>query len=209
MNAIIENIMERPTSHKIGLWIGSLLLLTFVFWQYFYKAKLTEFAELREKVENLEQQKTLEKRRAASLDTLRKLVKDLDIKLKFALQELPDKREIPDLLDSISNLARDAGLEVTLFKPEAEILRDFYAEVPVSISVDGTFHQVTTFFDEVGHLSRIVNINQITIREPRITEERVGVKVDCMATTFRYLDEAERQRAKEIEESDSNKRKRK
>jgi len=123
--------------------------------------------------------------------------------LKSALQELPDNREIPDLLSSISSLARDAGLAVPLFKTEPESFREFYAEVPVSISVEGTYHQIATFFDEVGHLPRIVNINQIIIREPRVGDSQVSVKSECVATTFRYLEETER-----IQSADAEKGKR-
>ena len=87
-------------------------------------------------------------------------------------------------------------------------MKDFYAEVPVSIAVDGTYHQVATFFDEVGHLSRIVNINQITMKEPVVGDAQVQVKVGCTATTFRYLDEAERAAAAEKAQAEADTKKR-
>jgi type IV pilus assembly protein PilO len=206
MHAAIEDFLSRPRSHIIGAWVGSFLLLILVYWQYSFRGQQKEYLQQEEKVEELTQKIADESRRARNLNKLKERIKQLDINLKIALQELPDKREIPDLLSSISNLARDAGLEVVLFKPGTENPQDFYAEVPVSVSVQGTFHQVATFFDEVGQLSRVVNINQISVRDPVITDESVQVKTDCVATTFRYLSESERQQLETKEEGGKKRR---
>jgi type IV pilus assembly protein PilO len=192
MHPAIENFLEKPIGYKIGAWVVSLLVVSFIFWTWVYKDKLTQLSELEEKQSKLTTEISHERRLAQNLSKFREEVKALDIKLKFALQELPDKKEIPDLLNSISNLAREAGLDVSLFRPMPEVFKDFYAEVPVSVSIEGTFHQIVTFFDEVGRLSRIVNINQIGFRDPIVSEDRVQVKADCVATTFRYLEESER-----------------
>ena len=192
MNPVLETILNRPASHKIGIWVASIGLVGFLFWQYVYSAAATERGELTEKVDSLQTQIAHERRLVRNKDKIMKEVEELDVKLKFALQELPDEREIPDLLSSISNLARDAGLEVNLFRPRGEVRREFYAEVPVAITVEGTFHQVATFFDDVGQLSRVVNIDQITMGKPAIKGENVIVNSSCVATTFRYLDEDER-----------------
>ncbi|MCB0352083.1 MAG: type 4a pilus biogenesis protein PilO [Bdellovibrionales bacterium] len=197
MNDVIKGILERPTGQKVGIIVGVLVFSTYIFWQYFYKKPSEDLQSHREQIETLESKILTEKRLARNLDKVRQQVKELDEKLAFALQELPDKREIDDLLSSISDLASDAGLEVSLFKPLPENKRDFYAEVPVSITVAGTFHQIATFFDEVGQLPRIVNIDEITIREPDVKEAAVRVRADCTATTFRYLDESERVKPKD------------
>lgn len=192
MNPAIESFLERPLSHKLGAWFGVFALCILLYWMYSYKPQHAEYAALEEKSETLAQKIADETRRARNLNKLREKVKELDIKLKFVLQELPDESQIPDLLSSISNLARDAGLEVQLFRPSDHVIKDFYAEVPVSISVEGNYHQVATFFDEVAQLSRIVNINQIEMRDPQVSETEVRAKTNCVATTFRYLSEAER-----------------
>lgn len=207
MNQIVQNLLDRPTSHKVAFWVASVLLICFLFWQYVYGPKVEAAEKLDIKIEELRSKIGHEQRLARNLSKFRKEVEDLEVKLKFALQELPDEREIPDLLSSISTLARDAGLEVQLFKPAAEIVREFYAEVPVKVAVQGTFHQVASFFDEVGRLPRIVNINQISIVSPEIQDGGVRIKSDCTATTFRYLDEAERIKAPGVDDSKRRKRK--
>ncbi len=207
MHPVIENFLERPTSHKIGFWVGSVVFLSFVLWTYLYGPKAEELTKLTEEVDSLESQITQETRIAKNKDKFLKEVKELDVQFEEALLKLPDKREIPDLLSSISSLARDAGLDVQLFKPRAENFKDFYAEVPVEVSVEGTYHQVATFFDEVGKLDRIVNINQIFVRDPKVHDDTVDVKTDCLATTFRYLDDQERQANKNKTESAKKRRK--
>lgn len=192
MQEIIEQIMDRPLWQRVAGWIGSLLFFTYIFWAYFYSDLSEDLGKLLEKTETLETQISHERRLARNLPKVKAQVKELDIQLKKAMMELPDKKEIPDLLASISDLAMDSGLEVQLFKPRAENFREFYAEVPVHISVGGTYHQVATFFDEVGHLSRIVNISGIGIKEPHVGDSDVQVKTECVATTFRYLDDKER-----------------
>lgn len=192
MHPIVQNILDKPLGTRIAIWVGTLVALTLGFWFYLYSPHYAQVGELAGEIEQLRSKITTEQRLAMNLKKFREEVKALDVKLKFALQELPDEREIPELLSSISNLARDAGLEVSLFKTRPEGFRDFYAEVPVEITVDGSYHQVASFFDEVGQLSRIVNISDIEIREPRAKEEFVSIKVGCVATTFRYLDEQER-----------------
>jgi len=209
MHPAIQNILDRPKGQKIAIWVGVIAVLGFLFWQFFYSAKMTEQKEISDKVAELEKTIFDERRRAANLPKLREMVKDLDAKLKVVLQELPDSSGIDQLIDSISDLARDAGLEITLFTRKEDNAQDFYAEVPVAISVEGAYHQVATFFDEVSHLNRIVNINQIGISMPKINDNSVSVKVDCNATTFRYLDEAERERISGKNDAANNAAKRK
>lgn len=192
MHPAIQNILDRPKGQKIGIWIGVIVVMCLIFWQFFYSAALTQKTEQENKIAELEKNILDERRRASNLPKLKELVKDLDAKLQSALLELPDSSGIDKLIDSISDLARDAGLEITLFTRKEDNYQDFYAEVPVAISVEGGYHQVATFFDEVSHLDRIVNINHITISNPKINENSINIKVDCNATTFRYLDEEER-----------------
>lgn len=192
MHPIIEGILARPKSHKIAIWVGTLAVATFVYWQYFYSVTAEEYSKLETKVAELEKKIADEKRRASSLSRLKEAVKELEGRLKAVLQELPDNSGVDQLIDSISDKARDAGLEITLFNRKEDILKDFYVEVPVAISVEGSYHQVATFFDEVSRLDRIVNINQIAIHNPVQNQEQINVKVDCTATAFRYMTQAER-----------------
>ena len=202
MSQILDSFMDKPLGLRIGVWVGSLCLFGFLFWQYFYSDLAKELGELEEKVAKLEVEVNTEQRKASNLKKLREAVKDLEVKLAGVLRELPDKREIPDLLNSISGLARNSGLAVLRFKPGVESFREFYAEVPIDIEVRGTYHQVATFFDEVAQLSRIVNISDIVIQKPEVDPDQgVLAQTTCKATTFRYLDDAERAKINGVDAS--------
>jgi type IV pilus assembly protein PilO len=204
MHQAIENILDRPTSHKIGIWIATILLILAGFWQFSLSSLIEEREKLDEEVARLDSEILTEKRLAGKLGKAEEKLKDLEARLKGALEQLPDKSEIDNLLEKISNLARESGLDLNLFQRKEENFKDFYAEVPVSVSVTGSYHQVATFFDEVSRLPRIVNINQIEIIDPKPNESSVIVKVSCVLTAFRYL--SDKERADQAGQGDKKKR---
>jgi type IV pilus assembly protein PilO len=204
MHQAIEDILERPTSHKIGIWAVAILLIVGCFWQFSLSSLMEERDKLDEEVARLDSEILTEKRLAGKLGKAEEKLKDLEARLKGALEQLPDKSEIDNLLEKISNLARESGLELNLFQRKEENFKDFYAEVPVAVSVTGSYHQVATFFDEVSRLPRIVNINQIEIIDPKLNESSVIVKVSCVLTAFRYL--SDKERADQANQGDKKKR---
>ena len=208
MNALLENILNRSKGQKIAIWVGTLALLCYLFWQYFYSARSKELDELEAKKESLSAQVSHERRLAADLGRFRQELKVLQGRLDVALKQLPDSREIPGLLESVAALAKDSGLEVLKFVPVTDNLKDFYAEVPVNLEIRGTYHQLATFFDEIAGLSRIINVNNVVLGNPTGVEEESYVRLDakCSVTTFRYLDPSERIES-ESQGEDSKKRK--
>ena len=119
----------------------------------------------------------------------------MDGDLKKAVAELPDTKEIPDLLSNVSSLGRESGLEIIQFKQQPEQYEEFYAVVPVSMLVRGAYHQLAMFFDKVGRMARIVNVSDVVVKSPaKVEGDTVTLDTACVATTFRFLDEAERER---------------
>jgi type IV pilus assembly protein PilO len=111
--------------------------------------------------------------------------------LDNALTELPNSKEIPALLTSITSAGKSAGLDFLIFRPKPEVPQDFYAEVPVEISVAGPFVGIANFFVAVGNLPRIVNISNVAFTDIKNDRGRNIVRVNCQATTFRFLDKKE------------------
>jgi len=206
MHPIVEKFLDYSALKKAGILAGVLLISGGAFYQLGLSPLLEEHTKLSETRAKLEQQLANEKRIARNLPKYEEQVKALEIKLRLALQELPDRKQIDQLLASVSDLARKAGLEVTLFKPDGVVPKDFYEEVPVSMSVDGNYHQIATFFDEVGRMDRIVNIRGIEMAESKLTDKGASLKANCTAVTYRFLDEAER--AKIEGQSDNQKKRR-
>ncbi|MCB0330671.1 MAG: type 4a pilus biogenesis protein PilO [Bdellovibrionales bacterium] len=208
MNDFLDAFNEWPIYYKIGAWLGALLFCSYIFWQYFYKSPAEDLQKAEDKVESLQGQIRQQRLLARNLPKIRKEVQELDKKLVAALEELPNKQETSRLLESISDLARDAGLSVDLFRELGTTTKEFYGQKSVSLVVTGTFHQVATFFDEVGNLPRIVNINGVSMKQPKIQEDGILLTTGCTATTFWYLSEEERAAQQQQQKDQAAKRRR-
>ncbi|MCB0343557.1 MAG: type 4a pilus biogenesis protein PilO [Bdellovibrionales bacterium] len=209
MNENVEAVLEMPLLHKAAALIGMVVIILGGYWGLFYSGSAAELEKISKKVEGpngLRFQVAQQRGIAANLDQYTEEVEKLEIELKKALLELPDKQEIDSLLAKVSSVGQDAGLEIRLFKPKDEAKKDYYAEVPVEMEVYGSFHQVATFFDEVGHLDRIVNLDNFSMDNPERSKDQITLRTTVVATTFRFLDEAER--PKKQDEQNNRRRRR-
>jgi len=127
---------------------------------------------------------------AGNLRSFQEEVRRLEAQLSLLLEQLPNSAEIPSLLKSVSDLGRESGLEFLRFAPSGEVKKEFYAEIPVSISVNGDFHSFALFSDKVAHYPRIVNLSDISFSSPKRSGDNVvTVNVKCTATTYRFLEQ--------------------
>jgi type IV pilus assembly protein PilO len=191
MDPQIEKLLKLPTRQKVALLVLVLLLEGAALFYALYQPRMKEYAALKTQVEDLDRQIQENTRIANNLPRFKAEYEQLKKDLDAALTELPNQKEIPSLLTSISSVGRSAGLEFLLFRPKPEVPKDFYAEVPVDIAVSGTFYNVADFFVAVGKLPRIVNINNVSFSDIKSTGGRTTLKVNCLATTFRFLDKKE------------------
>lgn len=197
MNQLLDNIFERPAVQKLAILGATIVLLAALYYSFSYSPQADEIAKLADSVEIARNEKTVKTQKAANLVRLRKDLQQLDAELKLALSQLPEKKEIPDLLSSISAKAQESGLDIIAFRPRPESFQDFYAEVPVDITVKGNFQNTVGFFDEVGRLNRLVNIDNIGFKNPAVSGDNVLLETTSVATAFRFLDEAERKKVAE------------
>ena len=194
MNDFLENLENLEPSRKIAIAIGVPLLVLLAYYFLIVSPRTVRTAQLSTHIEEMQQERDQKKFEAEQMPERQKEVDALDKQLKFALTRLPDEKEIPELLSSISNLGRDSGLEILVFRQLPEGYQEFYAEVPVEMQVRGNYHQVAQFLDRVGKLDRIVNVSNIALKAPKNVDESVQLDVNSRITTFRFLSEAERQR---------------
>lgn len=188
MELTAESLKKLPSKQKAYILVGILAVIAGLYWYLIYNPKSAELAELNVKLEKLQADLNESKAIAADLPRFKAEVARLNDELSNALQELPDKKEIPSLLTNISNLGVDSGLEFIRFKPINEVPSGFYARVPVEINVKGTYHGVATFFDKVGRLSRIVNVTDVNMSGAKDEGGRVILTTSCLATTFRFIE---------------------
>jgi type IV pilus assembly protein PilO len=195
MNDLLERILDLPPRQRVLLLVGGVALLFFTYAYFLYWPRSAQIDDKEQRKADLTLDRDRKKTLVANLERTRKEVAQLDGDLRKAVAQLPDTKEIPDLLSSISSLGRESGLEILQFRQRPEKFEEFYAEVPVDILVRGTYHQVAAFFDKVGHMARIVNVTNVNTKSPaKIEGEALELDTACVAVTFRFLDEAERER---------------
>ncbi len=145
-------------------------------------------------------------RKAANLEAYEQQLEEMRQSFGAMLRQLPNKTEVADLLVDVSQTGLASGLEFDLFKPQAEVPRDFYAELPISIKVRGTYHEFGAFVSGVSALPRIVTIHDIAILPPAKEGKDTGTAssddlvMELTAKTYRYLDENEQKTATETDD---------
>jgi type IV pilus assembly protein PilO len=189
---LFEKVGNISKVHRILICVATFIVITGLFVYFLYLPKFENLNQLNSEYKSLEQRLASAKKRAAKLNKYREDMKLAEAKYKIAMKALPDKKEIPSLLTSISESGKEAGLEFLLFQPESEINKDFYAEIPVSIKVAGNYHNVGLFFDKVSRLPRIVNIKDIVIATPR---EGDMLNTSCTAVTYKFVETEEKDAA--------------
>lgn len=128
------------------------------------------------------------KKQAINLDLHRQQLREIDTQFGTLLRQLPNRSQMDALLVDINQAGLGRGLQFDLFKPAgAETQREFYAELPIALKVEGTYHDMGAFASDVGQLSRIVTLNDVRIQ----TEKEGVLTMDATARTFRYLDDQE------------------
>ena len=191
MDPRVEKIFKLPVKQKLLILLAILILAGVGFYFGLFSPRQEEYTQLKGKLAGLQNEVTEKQRIANNLPQLKREFEELKQELQNALTELPNQKEIPTLLTSITTAGKAAGLDFLIFRPKAEEPKDFYASVPVDISVAGTFFEVANFFVSVGNLPRIVNISNVSFADIRESSGRNMVRVNCLATTFRFLDKKE------------------
>jgi type IV pilus assembly protein PilO len=152
------------------------------------KTPLLEQAEAKE--QELRQTFVVKQRKAANFEAYKAQLAEIEQSFGAMLRQLPGKTEVPSLLVDISQTGLGAGLEEELFRPDAEIRRDFYAELPIRIRLRGSYHELARFVSDIAALPRIVTIHDVELSG---SEGDAELQMDLIAKTYRYLEDDEEQ----------------
>ncbi|ETW94466.1 MAG: hypothetical protein ETSY1_34730 [Candidatus Entotheonella factor] len=166
------------------------ILLAVVYWYFFYSPAAKEIVNLDQQIKQQRQTLRDYQKVAADYESFQTLVSDLEVKLRKALAQLPDSKEIPDLIRQISDIGVRSELDITLLRPQPEQLREYYAEVPVTLRMIGAYHSLGEFFNKLARLPRIISVSKVKL-DGRTQENVTRVEAECLATTYRFLDETE------------------
>ena len=185
----MDKIGKLSKLYRFLVSLGIIVLFAGPIVYFSYLPAMEKIDKLTEEYEGLEQKLTSLKVKARKLRAVRKQFKDAENEFKIVMKALPEKKEIPNLLASISSSGQESGLEFALFEPKPENNKDFYAEIPVAVKVSGSYHNVASFFDKVSRLPRIVNIDNISITAQKQTKkEGLSLSTSCTAITYRFIE---------------------
>jgi type IV pilus assembly protein PilO len=188
----LGDLGKVPPKQKAFLAVLMCLLMGAGYYYFYYSAAAAQIAGLEKKRDELNHEIRTASEIARNLPAFKAEVRRLEEQLSLLLEQLPNSAEIPSLLKNVSDLGKESGLEFLKFAPGKEVRKDFYAEIPVSIAVNGDYHSFVLFADKVSHLPRIVNLSDIAFSGAKSGgENRMLVNISCTATTYRFLEQVQ------------------
>ena len=187
----LDDIKRLSTGKKVMISIGLFLLLGYFYWFYLFQPVFDKKVNLGEDLENINRQIAARQLVVGQIEQYKKEIARLEEALQVILAKLPEQKEIPRLLTSVSEAGRDAGLDFILFEPMAPVPKEFYAEIPVRITVGGKYNDIAVFFDSVAHLPRIVNITNVEIKKGEQDAGEDILTADCSMKIYMFLEKTE------------------
>lgn len=188
----LKNIdANNPSSWPVPIKIAGILLVCVIilfagFW-FLIQGELEQYGEAQKSEESLRETFMNKKSLAINLPAYKQQMEEMEQTFGSLLRQLPNTTEIPDLLVDITQAGLGRGLEFTLFRPEKELPKDFYAEMPISIEVRGSYHELAQFVSDVAALPRIVTFGDISISSPPGKDSKLSMS--AKAKTYRYMEE--------------------
>ena len=193
----LEKIEGLSQVQRIIISVGSFVVIAGIFIYFLYLPKYEKINSLKKQLTDLEQKLSTAKRNAADLKKFQAKMKEAEAQFNMAMKKLPETKEIPSLLTAISDSGQQVGLEFLLFEPKKEKKKEFYAEIPVAMSLRGDYHNLAIFFDQVARLNRIVNITNIQMTRAKGKGKAAGeLLAKCTAVTYKFLDEPPKKKKK-------------
>lgn len=185
-NIDINNLGSWPVPIKIGGTLIVCLLILFAGFWFLIQGELEEYDTAQKKEAGLRETFMNKKGLAINLPAYKQQMEEMEQTFGSLLRQLPNTTEVPDLLVDITQAGLGRGLEFALFRPEKEQPKDFYAEMPISVEVRGTYHELAQFVSDVAALPRIVTFGDINIASGGKGSK---LTMSAKAKTYRYLED--------------------
>lgn len=191
MDKYLDQFAKAPPATKFGGLAIAVILMTVA--NFFMAVSPTEDSI---KIE-IAQRRTLDlelaekSEIAQNLNDRRREMDVLEQKLAEALTELPEKKDIEELLAQINDIGKKSGLEISSVTPDKEFVGggEFFARIPLKMTVSGNYHEIALFLQEMANMRRIVNVNNIKLDAPALKNEKVVLQSSFLATTFRFVEQ--------------------
>ena len=189
MEQYLDKIAKAPAGAKYGGLAAAIIALTAA--NFFLLVEPTE-AKIKQQVEQrrkLDIDLAEKSEIAQNLNERRREMDVLEQKLAEALTELPENKDIEELLAQLNDIGKKSGLEIARVEPGPETVGggDFFARIPIKMVVSGNYHEIAMFLQQVSTMRRIVNVNNIRLDGAKVKNEKVVLNTSFLATTFRFV----------------------
>jgi len=185
-----KDVGAWPIAPRVATLLCLFAAILLAGWWFFWNDQLDELAERQQDELKLKDEYVAKKGQAVNLDLYTQQLSEIDRSFGALLKQLPNKSEVESLLVEINQSGMGRGLQFDLFRPGQEVSKDFYAELPIDVRLAGNYHDFGAFAADIGALSRIVTLNNISISvNPQAKDG--SLVMDAVTKTFRYLDDEE------------------
>lgn len=187
VTVVLENIQKLTKVQRLLICFGTLAVVIGAFTYFSYMPKYKKIKQFKGEYSRLSRELVTAKKNSKDLEKFRNKIEEKKVEFNIAKRALPDEKEIPALISSISQSGLDAGLEFLSFQPKSENVKDCYAEIPISMKVDGGYHNVAVFFDKLSRMSRIVKVQDVKMSAPK-SKEDTKLTTSCQVVTYRFIE---------------------
>ena len=190
MEQLLDKIAKAPSAVKYGGLAGVVVLLSVLNFFFLIQPLQDQIADQENQQRGLDRQLAEKQEIAQNLNERRREMDILEQKLAEALTELPERKDIDELLGQLNDIGKKSGLEIARVEPGAETSATFFAKIPIKMSVSGNYHEIAMFMQEIANMRRIVNVNNIKLGTPTQKNDKVVLSSEFLATTFRFVNQA-------------------
>ncbi|HEY0094853.1 MAG TPA: type 4a pilus biogenesis protein PilO [Archangium sp.] len=189
MDKQLERLAKAPPAVRFGGLAAVVVLLTAANFFFGIQPLEVEMEEQQAEQRKLDLELAEKSEIAQNLNERRREMDVLEQKLAEALTELPENKDIEELLAQINDIGKKSGLEISRVEPGPETVGggDFFARIPIKMVVSGNYHEIAMFLQEVSTMRRIVNVNNIKLDGAKVKNEKVMLNSSFLATTFRFV----------------------
>jgi type IV pilus assembly protein PilO len=185
ISALEEKVASLTPQQRVLLFLGTFLLLGAAFYFLQYNPQSELIVSLETSLSEQEKRLATLKQAAARLPALQEELAKAEEDFIYLLTLLPDQKEIPALLDTVSQLGAQVGLENILFQPQPERVYEFYAAIPIRLTLLGSYHKLGAFLDSMSKLDRILKVENLNMTRQKGSSL---LQVDCTIITYRFLE---------------------
>lgn len=185
------DLKKVPKGARIAIAVAPAVIITILFVMLVYFPKTKEIKDANAKISVQENEIAKNKTKAAKLDILKiendKLIKEL----KELQEKLPEEEGVSSLIQQLSEMAAKADIDILTWKPEAKKAHPsgIVEEIPFSLTLAGTYHNLGSFFSSLTRLNRIVNVSDIQLGDPKVRKEEATLNITVKAITFSAVKE--------------------